>query len=663
METSSKQFVTPVYCLTAPVVRNLINFSFIPEVRKVQFSTSMSLTAAFVLLSLATSAGIPPGQRTAADASSNLNTASSPRGVRGFVVGPRTPINPPGTGYHGEVTAAADPQSAKNLIVCGFRGNPQTGAAYEGYVYQSGDGGKTWREALVDATSQWVAEESCAFGPAHQAYFAAGDSDTSRGVPAHQSGNLHLYGSSDGGRTWRTIQVDRFMDYTSMTVDDTLGPWRNTLYIFANVLADGKGGWLSDKTPYLAARRELPERSFSVASGNFNAGEAGVKFPAKYPHQSAVLSDGTVLALFLGDRELVDETSGKKTRVYSVEMGISEDGGKTLRKISVYEDAVPPVPQGLAVNKTTDEIYVCWTPRYGDAEESNLMLATSRDKGVTWRVGPVRSPQGVTLDLRVNTVSLAVNKDGVLGFMWYGKNADRVYFGASFDGGNSLGQVVPLTPDAVPSLTNSREVADDRRLFVYPPAWKPASHRLEPLQILAFGPNLPGFPFGDAIVADQSGTFHPIWNEVANGPTHLWTRTISFRESRDSTPLLTLDGLIDISDKVVSHISNVRYDRLGNLVAFDITLTNKSETTFASPILLVVTNGSGQLELSADNSDNDKSGDGALWELQIPSDGLACEHSTEPRTLTFHVSSTVSEDDLANYKSFDVPLRIYGKLP
>src|SRR5271157_6186290 len=61
-------------------------------------------------------------------------------GPRMLELGARTPINPPGSGYHGEVMIAADPESQDNLIVCGFRANQESGAAYEGYVYWSGDG-------------------------------------------------------------------------------------------------------------------------------------------------------------------------------------------------------------------------------------------------------------------------------------------------------------------------------------------------------------------------------------------------------------------------------------------------------------------------------------------------------------------------------------------
>jgi len=622
------------------------------------------LLATSAILGVLAGAGIVLAQPDTTPILSREYTLTTPRGPRVLLLGPRIPVNPPDVGYHGEVMAAADPESDDNLIVCGYRANMRTGSGYEGYVYQSDDQGKTWHETLVDAQSQWVSEESCSFGPAHQAYFATGVSDTSRGEPHHEYGNLHLYRSSDGGRTWQTMLVNRFMDYTSMAVDSTLGQQQGTLYLFANTPVDGTAGaWrMMDKAPYLAAFRNGPELSFSVTSGTFNSGERGVRRPGKYPAASAVLRDGTVLAVFPGDGEPADHGSGKDTRVFSVEVGISRDGGKTLNKSTVYESVDPAVATGLAVDQATDKVYVCWTPRYRNNVGSRLMLGTSSNQGRSWSVKPVKVLNAATLDLRVGSVSLATNKDGVLGFMWYGRNADRVYFGASFDGGDSIAAVFPLTPNPPMQFERGEARADERRLFVYPPVWKNSSHRLEPLRILLFGPDPWGVPFGNALVADHSGVFHPVWSEVANGATHLWTRAILLQVRDEGVSALTTNGLTDISDKVVWHVSEVRYDHLSNLVAFDITVTNKSEATIGGPILVVLASDGGLPDLSADNADNGELGEGALWKLRTPSDGLECEQSTRPRTLTFRTFLR-REDVLADNKLLSVALKVFGKPP
>src|SRR5580698_78505 len=439
---------------------------------------------------------------------------------RTLFVGPRTPVNPPNVGYHGEVMAAADPQSPDNLMVCGFRANQKTGTGYEGYVYQSGDGGKSWREVLVDASSQWVSEESCAYGSASQAYFVTGVSNTSRGRPLHEYGNMHLYRSVDAGNTWGTIQIGPFMDWTSMVVDTGHGPWRNTLYLFADSVASEKGGWLyEDRSAVLAVRRESPDLSFSISNGSSSV-RTGDRSTARLPAGSVVLNDGSVLTVFSGYREGNAAASDTNKAKFSVEVEISRDGGKTLTKTSVYESSVTSALGGLAANPTTGEVYICWTPQYGEAvesrmmehEESNLMSATSRDGGHTWSVRTLKTPLHGALDVSPGTATLDVNKNGVLGFMWYGEDWERVYFGTSFDGGESIADVVSLTPPSnsiSPTAPQPRlELADERRLMVYPPVWNDSSRTLEPVKILAFGPNPRGVPFGNALVADAAGVFH-----------------------------------------------------------------------------------------------------------------------------------------------------------
>ena len=271
-------------------------------------------------------------------------------------------------------------------------------------------------------------------------------------------------------------------------------------------------------------------------------------------------------------------------------------------------------------------------------------------------------PPETLLDLHMGSVSIAINKDGVLGFMWYSKDSDHVYFGASFDGGQSISKVVQLTPNLPSIPARERPLADDRRLDIYSPAWNNNSNRLEPLTILAFSPNFSGIPGGNGLVADRSGTFHAVWDEVTNGAASLWTRTITLSESGENAAVPTLEGLTDVSNKVSFNVSDVRLDQLDDLAAFDLVVTNRSDTTLLSPVLVILASPSGQPEMSAYNADNGKLGDGALWELQLPSGRLAPGHSAEPRTLILRMKIPV-KDNLTTYQPAEIPLRIYAKLP
>ncbi|HVI07422.1 MAG TPA: hypothetical protein VND65_03910 [Candidatus Binatia bacterium] len=573
-----------------------------------------------------------------------LHTVNGTRIVR---VGPRTPLNPANTGYHGQVVVAADPESAANLIVCGFRADQRRGAAYEGYVYQSTDAGDTWHEALVDSNSQWVSEESCAFGPAHVAYFVTGVTDTSHGLP--QMGNMHLYRSADGGGDWQNIAIEPFFDYTAVAVDATGGQNRGTVYIFANTAGDDTNEQEIAKTPFLAARRELPSTSLSVTAGRFNLGDTGVRFPSKFPSDAIVLDDGTALAAFMGDREVADPATGNSAHRFSVLVGRSDDGGRSLRKVSVEEADVPGIPGGLAEDVGRGITYLCWTPRYGSSKKSKLMLGLSRDSGQTWSVKSVRPPDGAAWDMRPASASLAVNREGILGFLWYGETGERAYFGISADQGDSLAAVIPLTP---PNVETEIPFVDERRLFITPPSWNARSSQLDPLKILALGPGVSGVPLGNALAADRDGNFHAVWNEVANGPTSLWTAKISVEEP-GLQPSVSLTGLGDVSDLLVSHIANVRFDRIQKNVIFDLTVTNKSSYGIIGPVLARIDFGS--RHGTAENADAMQDDQG-LWKLIGEGEVLGPEHSTAPRSIILGLEGKVGDE-------LDFPFRIYARVP
>jgi hypothetical protein len=570
--------------------------------------------------------------------------ASAAAAIPALVAGPRIPVNPAGSGHHLSAIAAADPESADNLIVSGGRINSRTGSGWEGYVYQSSDGGRTWREVLVDSTSQWVSEESCTFGPGHQAYFAASASDTSRGSLAHEYGELHLYRSPDGGRSWQNILTHHFMDWTSMAVDARPGPEQGTLHIFANDIFNGQGGSLPGDRPYLLTRRELPKPSLAVTSGTWNRGaiRGGL-----FPQGTAVLRDGTIITIGWAKKR-IKGADGKDQRILAVNSIASRDGGKTL------EDAVTIWPDyllsSLAVNHATDQLYVAFSapahPEDRHGREGKLMLATSTDEGRTWTTNPVKLPSGEVGDVGLEAPSLAINQAGAIGFMWYSQDDQRAFFGASFDGGASLAQVIPLTPAVAgdPALLLDKAMAS----YVYNPDPKEISLRLK-VQ------NYP--PAGTSLVADKNGAFHPIWSETANGPTELYTRTITVGPPAATPP--TLDGLTDVTERCVVHVANVRFDHLGSLVAIDVTVTNKSIGTLSGPIRIALPPMKpGQLQVAADNADNGQTGAGALWELPLPNGNLAGEQSTDPRTLTFKVST---EQFLKLTEFAPFPIQIYAR--
>jgi hypothetical protein len=568
-----------------------------------------------------------------------------------LIASPRTPVNPFGVGQHLQTMVAADPESADNLIVCGARMNPRTGAAYEGYVYQSNDRGRTWIEAWVDANSRWVTEESCTFGEGHRAYFLASASNTSTGLLLHEYGSTRLYRSSDGGRTWQTIQVDHFMDFTSMAVDVRPGPNRGTVYIFANDVADGRGGDLPGNRPYLGIRREFPKLDFSVIAGNWSSDAMG----GIYPQGTVVLSDGTLISVYWAKKSIKD-ASGKEISLEGVNSYASRDGGKTLEgPVTLWNEYIL---SNLAVNQATDQLFVAFTARAQPeqkrtrlsefsmpeflAAQGKLMLATSTDQGRTWSIHPVNPPAGASLDIAfLAAPSIAVNKEGVMGFLWYGQGRHPAFFGVSRDGGGSISELMRLTPDEPAGAVGEKFYIDSALAYA-----------------TASSPQLP--PYSNALVADIAGAFHPLWCERSNGPIELYTQMISLKGNHPGKASLRRTGLTDVTDRVLVREQNFRFDHLGRLYAYDVAVSNRSSQALNGPILAVLPEV--KLPLAADNADDGQAHGAATWRLFSPSGDLGPGQTTDPRAFTFRIEGRLDED------RFDEGIRppeikIYARVP
>jgi hypothetical protein len=578
-----------------------------------------------------------------------------------LVVGPRIPVNPVGIYRHVQVTGAVDPECDNNLIIAGARVSPNE-SSWQGYIYRSGDGGKSWTEALVDKSSRWVSEESCAFGLDHQAYFVTGVSDTSSYGNHHEFGQMHLYRSPDGGEAWSLLKTERFMDYTKIAIDRNAGARRGNIYIFAHNLKDGLGGDLGGK-PALVTLREMPNLTFSVTTMENRKSE---KF-ATFPSGAAVLSDGTAFAVF-GAGQRIEEGQKRGQTDLWIEAVFSKDGGKTLNAPVVIRSSpkIVLLSSSLAVNPATDELFVAWIESEGEGPNSPnhiLMLAKSANRGLTWKVSKMETPLGQGLDVGTG-VAIARNEQGVLGVLWYGRDGLSAYLGLSYDSGPMIDKVIPLTPSKTTGSDSSAFAAIDRFLMAFAtgPAPKTQKNGLEEPSpsdnIRLWLKRYLQPPYESALLVDHAGAFHPVWVELANGPTELWTRKVVLERPAKNSTYPSVAGLMDITSKVLLSVSNVRYDRLGGRVGVDISVANKTANAIDPPVLVLLA-GNKTKDFSTDNADNYQASSGAIWELNIPEGVLLPNHSTPARTVMLKLLTQAPErpDSMLS-----VPLRVYGKI-
>jgi hypothetical protein len=171
------------------------------------------------------------------------------------------------------------------------------------------------------------------------------------------------------------------------------------------------------------------------------------------------------------------------------------------------------VPASLAVDANSarfrDRAYVVWTDFA--TGRGQIRIAHSTDGGATWSVprfvnddslAAVRAGGGP--DHFMATV--AVNKDGVVGVLWYDRrdaNDNLAYyarFAASFDGGLTFSPSVRVS-----GAPNDPGAQRDRQAF------------------LATGGDTAG------LTAAADGRFHAVWIDNRTGIQQVWTAAISVK--------------------------------------------------------------------------------------------------------------------------------------
>jgi hypothetical protein len=233
---------------------------------------------------------------------------------------------------------------------------------------------------------------------------------------------------------------------------------------------------------------------------------------------------------------------------------------------------------------------------------------------------------------------VAVNKDGVVGVMWYDRRDHpdnlgwTVRFRASTDGGETFGPSVKVSD--VP----------------YDPT------HTEPMPLMAlrdltgaenwtqFGVHWFHFQGGDTagFVADAGGVFHALWIGNSTGVPQLWTAPITVGGVAQKNGSADLAGLADVSAKVRPLFLRRHFVRATGTIEADLELVNTSADTIIGPLVVRV------LDLSSEagvaeitNADAGGTGEGAVWNFtsRLDAGHLAPGAHTRPRTVRMRVSN------------------------
>lgn len=565
-----------------------------------------------------------------------------------IVVTTRVPVTVAGSGSYWWADLTAAPDDARRLLVCGTVTAPGRQAAW-GFVSVSDDAGASWQSTLLDSTSAWVSEESCAYGSGGTAYFVAGASHVIAGELHHEVGTMHVFRSADGGHTWILRQRGLWLDYTGSVIDSASG----RLSVFANDMATSGGTWVTRRGPFLLTSRDSGATFADSAVAAWSGGKRGA-----YPSGVAQLVDGSVVAAAATDERVPLPARNRQSKVGSgdsvlmstVSAFLSRDGGRTLEEATVWRDAAPLLGwPAVAVDRShgphRGRVYVAWGGSTSHSAASRrgavVMLAVSDDQGRTWTRRPVTevhtqadtaaAPRSWQYATEVRP-TLAVNSAGVVALAWTDVAARCTRFTLSRDGGTTFVPAVQLSHCGLPV----RKVWFADNYLVAFPGRDSAGVTTLAVRVDFETARL----WQQNMVADAAGAFHPTWGEYTSAGVQLWTATV-WADPPPVDRALSTAGLVDRSRDVAVDVEQTGYDPVGRDVWLNATLVNLAATTVRGPVRLVLT----RLELQqsgpavAVNATNGRSGVGALWDATsaIPAGGLPPQGRSQAVHLRFRL--------------------------
>ena len=531
------------------------------------------------------------------------------------------------------VNNVASPHKTGYLLTCVYGWNATQRRA-EVNAYLSRNNGITWGHVLQDATTPWVSEVSCAFGPDGSAYIVTGASKRTGITRGHPFGAMHVYRSTDDGLSWQGPTTGPFVDWTATTVDTTRGPNRGRIYLFGHDIANGNGSWVGPAKPLLVS---------SDGGMSFTPPSFAGKWPLSgggYPLGTNVLHDGTVVALY------------RRQQPAAYVPVLSEDGGKTHRELaSIPKDSLVKSIAALSAGFTVDQSRKANDGRFYLAYPAIrsgkpvIMLSRSDDNGKSWRNSVALNFITDSVTTKLGFVSVAVNQNGILGVSWSQPQQGSQYFSFSRDGGDTFEPATLLSRDStiLPSMAQYIQHYL-QTMGTYEPdvprsdlPGASASGKGLSIRLTKMGLN------AAQLSTDQSGDFHPIWLHQKNdGKLVLTTARVSIGEIPQKRNVRSATGLLKVTKRVLIDVVNQQFDATLGEYRISFTLTNSSDSTFLGPIHAVVTEltaGNGFTQAAVLDAANSETGVGAIltFERTLMNGQLLPGESTNPYQVTFRV--------------------------
>jgi hypothetical protein len=431
-------------------------------------------------------------------------------------VGPNVRVSDSHSGdTHYEVVIAAHPRDASRLIAASIV-YPEGVASYGTIVYESSDGGSAWQRARGLSGLGHTGDPALAYGPDGLAYYVASS------LPDVGERRLLLFRSPDGGANWDGPFPLTYMDREYITVDATAGPSRGRVYVNGNNRIPRT---ISD---FVVFQSSDSGRSFSGPGTRRGFGDV----QATVMGNAVVASDGALIGVYAETQRPAGTTiqsiwsiDGGATLAGSAKIDDYLAGGERKGALLGNANAEPALVIDATSGRFKDRLYVVWPDRRSG--HSQILFAFSEDKGRSWSPSHRINDNAPSDTTDQFMPEIAVNRDGVVGVMWYDRreHPDNLgwdaRFAASLDGGASFTPSVRVSqagasfpPGTSREKRPSKPVRDDQE-------------RLK-AQIDA-GRDSFMFMGGDTagLAADASGIFHAAWVDNRTGVPQLWTATLT----------------------------------------------------------------------------------------------------------------------------------------
>jgi hypothetical protein len=549
------------------------------------------------------------------------------------------------TWHHDEVILSVDPTNPKRMIACSIVILPET-AQRTDVIYTSQDGGASWKQTLLIPGQS--SDPICQFGADGTAYFAVENV-----IPE----GVEIYVSKDGGLTWtrrhrRSLQLPGY-DRHFFAVDDTHGKFHGRVYIDSwtyvrSIDADQRENAFEGMGLYFS---DDEGRTWSDPIKRLSS---GYDVRVDLPGNCDVFSNGGLACVFLQNVRKSEAGEGLR----SLRVVTAPPGGESLSTATNVAESIKALDcPHLAIDRFTpqfrDRIYAVWSSKSGEKED--IWSSYSPDRGRTWS-----TPLMVNDDRRDTSApdaghelpQIAVNRDGVIGVLWYDHREDpkgqasRPRFAASLDGGETF-----LDSVAVASAPHTLGKGEQ---------WTALLTGDSTFERFAFGVRKPLHPLssevavtnerGDtsSLVADSTGTFWALWADNRTRFGQMWTAPIRVRGTPVRHGSTELAELEDLSHRALLDYTNVSVDESRRVVSVSLRVKNLSESDFVGPLaarLLALHSELGPPRVA--NAENHETGVGAVWRFEGEGERgrIAPGKVSKVKTLVFEISHPAAFDN------------------